>query len=283
MRNVRMLLVFLTMLACGTENALDTQNQTSEESAAKNTTNLASSADAIVINGYISPMNISVDGTQYLDSEDFYTQEVDRLNAMVAEQYPQHQLFFDAEVGLRDFKRDLTVYLAAVHDENGVADEAGVNGKGQFTFNLPAKIELKQSYLLRAYKRIGLRLQKGNEVISWCYNFFAEKEVVIEKDKALILREFNTKVTKYQCAEQKKSGISLPYPDMPGIPVTEAFENAERWPGYGPTPKGNSASQTPINNPSEPSSQEDTQVDEYSQDDIDLEQNTQNSQNSENS
>jgi hypothetical protein len=251
---MRYLVVFLTMvlLGCGgVESALEDQQKQQQQDKVS-TDKLGGqqlSADAVPVNGYISPMNISVDGVEYVDSEDFYTQEVDRLTQMAQEQYPEHKLFFDAEVGLRDLKRDMSVYLAASGDE-GFADETMVNGKGQFLFNLPANTDLKQSYVLRAYKRIGLRLEKGSNVISWCYNLFAQKEVLLEKDKQLILRDFSTKVTKYQCATQKKSGITLPYPDMPGVPVYEAFENAETWPGYGPAPKPKTQASGPANDSS---------------------------------
>lgn len=206
-------------------------------------------SEPVRVNGYVSPINIMVDGVSYVDSEDFYTQEVDRLTEKVKEQYPEHKLYFDAEIGLRDLKRDLSVFLVATNE--GRADETMVNGKGQFSFELPSKSDLKQTYLLRAYKRIGLRLQKGNETISWCYNLSAEREVMIETDKSLILREFSTKLTKYQCNTKKDSGISLPYPDMPGVPVKEAFEESETWPGYGPQPKAKTKSTAPVVAPKE--------------------------------
>jgi len=249
MKNLLILLV-MVVTGCGTEALVDSQK-------AKDASTPASDqlfakpvdADAIPITGYISPINISVDGVFYVDSEDFYTQEVERLSKMVKEQYPKHSLFFDAEVGLRDFKQGLSVFMVAASGQ-GVADETMVNGRGQFIFNLPAKTDLTQAYIVRAYKRIGMRLQKDQEVISWCYNLYAEENVVLEKDKPMILRDFNTKVTTYQCQTPKTSGISLPYPDMPGVPVKEAFENSETYVGYGPLPKAKAASKTPVVTPS---------------------------------
>jgi hypothetical protein len=245
-----LLFLFSILFFVGCGSALDDQKSDLSKDESQQDTSSTVSDKATRINGYVSPINIMVDGVSYVDSEDFYTQEVDRLAEKVREQYPEHKLYFDAEVGLRDLKRDLSVFLVATNE--GLADETVVNGKGQFSFELPSKSDLKQTYLLRAYKRIGLRLQKDKETISWCYNLSAEKEVMIEADKSLILREFSTKLTKYQCNTKKDSGISLPYPDMPGVPVKEAFEESETWPGYGPMPKPKTSTEVPIVAPKEP-------------------------------
>jgi hypothetical protein len=247
-KHLVLLLSILFFVGCG--SALDDQQKGLSTEKSQQDSPSTGSDKATKVNGYVSPINIMVDGVSYMDSEDFYTQEVDRLAAKVREQYPEHKLYFDAEVGLRDLKRDLSVFLVATNE--GLADETVVNGKGQFSFELPSKSDLKQTYLLRAYKRIGLRLQKDKETISWCYNLSAEKEVMIEEDKSLILREFSTKLTKYQCNTKKDSGISLPYPDMPGVPVKEAFEESETWPGYGPTPKPKTSATAPVVVPKDP-------------------------------
>jgi len=159
------------------------------------------------VDGYISPLNISVNGKQYKDSEDFYTQELARLQQQVKKEYPQHTLAFDAAVGLKNFKTGMYVFLAAASD-SGIASESYVDSSGKFSFAIGSEVDNKSQYLLRATKRIGLRLTKGTEVIAWCYNMYAEKEIALESSP-VILRNFETVVTEYQCSEPSE-GISLP-------------------------------------------------------------------------
>lgn len=249
-------IVFI-LTACGTAEI--PSNSQGKDTTVKDLQPAESAEQSIVINGYVSPININVDGVGYSDSEDFYTSEVGRLEKLVKQQYPNYILYFDAEVGLKDFKQGLVAYMVSSGDV-GVSDETPVNGRGQFSFNLPAKTDLTQNYILRAYKRIGLRLEYKDDVITWCYNFFAEKNVIIENGKSMILRDFVTKITKYQCTSTKTSGISLPSNDMPSKIVKEAFEESETWPGYGPKPKAKNAATTPVVAPSDKKSDSDTEI-----------------------
>lgn len=159
------------------------------------------------VDGYVSPINISVNGKQYRDSEDFYTQEMARLQADVKKEYAGYSLSFDAAVGLKNFKTGMYVFLVA-ESENGVASESYVDSTGKFSFMLDSKVDKKTMYTLRATKRIGLRLTKGQEVIQWCYNMYAEKEMALETNP-VVLRNFATVITQYQCSEQN-DGIQLP-------------------------------------------------------------------------
>ena len=243
-----MSIIVFILTACGAAEMPSTSQ--GKDTTVKDLQPAEPAEQSIVINGYVSPININVDGVAYPDSEDFYTSEVDRLGKLVKQQYPNHTLFFDAEVGLKDFKQGLVAYMVSSGDV-GVSDETPVDGRGQFRFNLPAKTDLTQNYILRAYKRIGLRLEYKDDVITWCYNFYAEKNVIIENGKSMILRDFVTKITKYQCTSAKTSGISLPSNDMPSKIVKEAFEESEVWPGYGPKPKAKTTPTAPVVDPSD--------------------------------
>jgi len=162
--------------------------------------------------GYISPINISVNDTPYRDSEDFYTQELARLQKEVRKEYPDHKLSFDAAVGLRNFKAGMYVFLVA-SSENGIASESYVDSSGKFEFRFydDVPVDKKALYTLRASKRIGLRLTNGNDVITWCYNMYAEKEMALEANP-VILRHFHTTITKYQCSDNNQ-GIQIPEQD----------------------------------------------------------------------
>jgi len=164
---------------------------------------------SVEVSGYVSPIKISVDGKPYDDGEDFYTQELGRLETLVTKEYPDYTFSFEADVGLRDLKQGLSVFM--VSDNDGYADETSVDGKGRFSFYVPTEFS-KDNYLIRAYKRIGLRLTPSDETekeIYWCYNMYAERSKTL--DKAVVLRDFTTKITRYKCSTSTdKSGIQIP-------------------------------------------------------------------------
>lgn len=223
-------LVSIMFTACSIDPQQDPTAATKTTDEKSSGSSLTES-DFFLVEGYVSPINISVNGKAYRDSEDFYTQEVKRLKTEVAKSYPEHSLYFDADVGLRDFKQNLLVLLVSTGD-TGVASESIVDSKGKFTFNLPSDVDKQQLYTIRASKRIGLRLVKDQEVISWCYNLFAEQETTLEP-KSIILRKFETVVTSYRCEEEQQETIEIP--ENPIKYVTEAFADKDN--GYGPRPK----------------------------------------------
>ena len=203
-----MMVIF--QISCGSaqDSALNgTKSTKSTDPNNTDSSQLATSSDSFNVDGYVSPINISVNGKQYKDSEDFYTQEMVRLQADVKKEYAGYTLSFDAAVGLKNFKTGMYVFLVAEND-NGVASESYVDGTGKFSFMFDSKVDKKTMYTLRATKRIGLRLTKGQEVIQWCYNMYAEKEMALETSP-VVLRNFATAVTQYQCSDYN-DGIQLP-------------------------------------------------------------------------
>ena len=209
---------FATMIGCGADPATDTSKCTDgkcpEDSKAANTKNKSTVSNAMgaigdyfQFEGYISPLNISVNGKAFVDSEEFYTSEVQRLRKEAAIDYPDYQLRLDANVGLRDFKKNMAVFLVASSDV-GVASEATVDTAGKFSFNLLAdSVSMEDIYTLRASKRISVSLTKGKEEIRMCYNLYAEREVTLTR--SIILRNFSTTQTEYGCVPDSR-GIELP-------------------------------------------------------------------------
>lgn len=208
--------LLLFALGCGSvpQNAseMTTEEKAQAESEKAANAGLSNPSDYFSVEGYVSPISISVDGKSYKDSEDFYTQELRRLQVEVKKQYPDYSLSFDANVGLKNFKTGMYVFLVATNDV-GVASEAYVNGTGKFIFTLESDVDRTAEYTLRATKRIGLTLsKKGASPITWCYNMYAEKNVVLD-GKSNVLRSFTTAVTEYECSDSNESGISLPDSD----------------------------------------------------------------------
>ena len=193
------MILLLAVSACGysakdTGLAADGQPYDKNEKAAA----LSEKLDSVAVDGYISPIDIDVDGQSYSDGEDFYTAELSRLEGVVAKEYPGFGMDFEAAVGLRDLKRGMSVYLVSQND--GFSGESKVDGSGKFSFYIPNEYA-DDTYTLRAYKRIGLRLNppegSGKTPTYWCYNMYAERVGTV--GKSVVLREFTTKVTRYQC------------------------------------------------------------------------------------
>jgi len=224
MKALLTILMAIFFVACGSANPEGYQTAAEKAATEKAASSSSSSSSALstsdyfMVEGYVSPISIAVDGKSYRDSEDFYTQELSRLQTLVKAQYPGYKLTFDAQVGLRNFKSGMYVFLVATEDV-GVASESYVDTTGKFSFMLAGNVDRKAEYTLRATKRIGLKLsKKGEETVSWCYNMFAEKNVALN-GQPNVLRNFATSVTEYQCSDQT-DGITLP--DVPTDPETEA-------------------------------------------------------------
>ena len=231
---IALFLMNATMIGCGTaakecadgtvqsSGVCPSDSTTSSTNPNKNkTTNMGAVGDYLSFVGYISPLNISVNGKEYVDSEDFYTHEVQRLRDESAVTYPDYSLRFDANVGLRDFKKNMAVFLVASND-TGVASESNVDSAGKFSFNLLGdSVSVDDIYTLRATKRISVRLVKGKEEIRMCYNLYAEAEVTLTK--SVILRSFATSSTEYNCVPSAE-GIQLPR-KANNMPVDQNADN----------------------------------------------------------
>jgi len=219
MKTLNLLLALVAVMifsACGTStdcttNPNNTACQTPASSDTKDSKGMGAIGNYFAFEGYVSPLNISVNGTSYVDSEDFYSHEVVRLRAEAAKTYPEHKLSFDANVGLRNFKKGMSVFLVATNDE-GVASESVVDGEGKFSFNLLADSVTKEDmYTVRASKRISVSLIKEGEAeIKMCYNLYAETETTLTK--SVILKKFATTQTEYNCeaSVEASDGIQLP-------------------------------------------------------------------------
>ena len=183
----------------------------------------------LTLAGYIpSASGITVDGESFDTTEDFYTQQLSRLEADKVEAgYSQDdQLIFDAELGLRDFKRNMWVEITAT-DDTGYADESSVIS-GKFKVRFPADAD-GDWFRVIATKRIAVQIiTTEGEVHQWCYNLSSDREEQLEAgDKPLIIRNFRTSFTRYDCRASRDTTIGIPA----AIQATEAQEKAQEIPG----------------------------------------------------
>ena len=213
---LRLILTLVFLVSCSvpdtapTTAAPDSGTKTVEK-VDPSTAKLSGSGKAFV--GYISPINITVDGKAYSDSEDFYSAEIQRLQDLVDEKYQGYTFYLDGEMGLRDFKLDMSAYLASEDESGGIAAEDRVDRTGKFVFQIPSEtLQNNVLHLVRAYKRIAIRLVQGKKTISMCYNLFADKEVSLATETSVLLRDYTTKITEYKCPQvgSNASGLNLP-------------------------------------------------------------------------
>lgn len=216
-------------LGCGVEiqnpedQELGTDDQTTNyttNNTTNNTTNENTENDTgyepyredqpLYIRGSVSSgFNITVDGIRYDDSESYYTDQIERLEQeKIIEGYEGYELTFDAEVGLTDLKNGMTVFAEALGNE-GYASETIVVADGTFKMQFPE--DAAGDYRVRANKRIGVILRNEFETIYWCWNFSANRQLSLYPDsKPVILRNFDTRLTKYQCQARKTNALSIP-------------------------------------------------------------------------
>jgi hypothetical protein len=171
----------------------------------------------VAVKGYVSSaFDLTVDGKNYADSEDFYSEQLETLEQQKNDGgYDDYVLSFEAEVGLGELKNGMDVFVVATA-EQGFAGETGILYDGTFQVNMPGDA-IGDSFQVRANKRIGVILtnSEGNQ-IRWCYNFYGSQKFTLEENpKPIILRHFFTKLTKYRCSDSKASALEIPAKETP--------------------------------------------------------------------
>lgn len=184
-----------------------------EEQIALEEEELASN-EPVFLRGYLSSsFSISVDGQNFEDSEDFYSAQIENLEAeKLVQGYDDYDLTVTGRLGLADLKYGMSVYVESA-GESGYGKETVVVADGTFEIQFPPEAS-GDTFQIRANKRIGVTLTNDEgDVVKWCYNFYARKVTeVTHGSKPVILREFFTKLTKYDCQTAKKKDGSLGIP-----------------------------------------------------------------------
>ena len=168
----RLLIIIFLLIGCG---SIDVETPAEKEKKHQNET--TRKLTGLQLQGYISPIfEISVDGESYFDSEEFYTIQLERFEDEMHEAgYGDYQLVMDAQLGLDDWKRGMTVYAVSI-DDRGYAGEQVLNHSGSFTFQFPIEAD-GDIFQVRANERIGLKLIGPTETKYWCFNFFTNEQV----------------------------------------------------------------------------------------------------------
>ncbi len=196
----------LTLSACGNIFNMEDDSATEEKPEVP--------TEPKTFEGFIGGVfEVTVDDQRYLDMEDFYTQEVAKLPTKVAEAGydPSWTAKFDAQVGLSDLWRSMTVYISPT-DNLGYQAQTYVESDGGFSVTLPPAA-LNKVYKIRANKRIGITLTRGEMVKKLCYNFSAVEMSAPFDDASLpiVIHTFVTTITAYACNDSNGStGVKIP-------------------------------------------------------------------------
>jgi len=193
------LIIALLTQACGSVNFVEESGKEDDQPE----TLLTETDPRLRFTGYInSAFEVIVDGEEYADMEDFYTQELDRLPEKVANAgYGEDwDVRLDAELGLSDLWNNMKVFIAP---QSGVGHQAltRVRQGGEFSVSFPND-GLDTDYRIRAVKRINVILTSETESKIICYNFSAHEENVPFHDEAhpVVLKDFSTRLTAYDCS-----------------------------------------------------------------------------------
>ena len=221
-KNLISMVTMVYMVGCGSIKDMQQQAALEQQQDQEIATMPSTSTPELVVAGYVSPINVTVDSKNYDDSEDFYTTEMARLKKKVADEFGADYTFrFDAKVGLKDIKNNMSVFLVA--DNEGLSGETSVDSNGQFRFRFTNanNVDASEMYTLRAYKRLNMSVYNPatGDKLSWCYNMYAERKTLLEKSKSLVLREFKTKITEYACQQENDDGL-----EFPSIPSNDVVE-----------------------------------------------------------
>jgi hypothetical protein len=170
-------------------------------------------SDSLAFTGYVlNAFNVTVDGEEYADLEDFYTNEIARLpeKAKDAGFDETYKVRFDAQLGFQDLWLNMQVYLAP-EEKQGFQGSARVDSNGKFSVELPNEA-IDATYRVRANKRISVVISKEGETHKTCYNFSAiEKSIPFANDsKPIVLDAFNTSLTAYDCESESNGGVQIP-------------------------------------------------------------------------
>jgi len=163
------------------------------------------------LQGYVvSAFDVTVNGQQYADSEDFYTKEMASLTDQVADAgYPGYTMQFDAQIGLDDLKYGMNVYVAAVGN-SGFAGETKVNKSGRFAISIPEDSQ-DVTFRIRTNKRVSIILTNPDnkkDKVNFCYNFSSANTEATIHAPALV-STFQTTLTAYACSNVQ-SGMQIP-------------------------------------------------------------------------
>ncbi|RZA27026.1 MAG: hypothetical protein EOP10_01645 [Proteobacteria bacterium] len=216
MKKSTILALFLSIYACG-ENKDDNGAEPDSTVTSEPTTTTA--ATKASLRGFVAnAFEVTVDGEAFADLEAFYTAEILKLPVKVkAAGYDDvKSVRFEAQIGFQDLFQGMEVYALAT-GKTGYQGTGRIATDGSFSLSFP---EHSATYRIRANKRIRVILQKAGSTINICYNFSAIEKSAPLDGEPLILSDFSTSLTAYDCPASTTVN-QLEIPKNPETPVNK--------------------------------------------------------------
>ncbi|MBC7531836.1 MAG: hypothetical protein H7318_09675 [Oligoflexus sp.] len=226
---ILVLVLSLSFYSCG-DNKDDKSNDQPAPATTEST--VAAEATKASLRGFVAnAFEVTVDGEAFPDLEAFYTAEILRLPAKVkAAGYDDvKSVRFDAQIGFQDLFRGMDVYALAT-GKTGYQGTSQIASDGSFSLSFP---EHSATYRIRANKRIRVILQRASSTLNICYNFSATEKSAPLDGEPLILSDFSTSLTAYECpATTTTKQLEIPVNSetalikiIPGMTKSEVLES----------------------------------------------------------
>lgn len=225
MKSLLALALILGLQACGNED-----DKSSTEPAPAPAPEVVSSVEAptVSLKGFVAnAFEVTVDGQAYPDLEAFYTAEVLRLpeKVKVAGYEDVTSVRFEAQIGFQDLFQGMEVYVLAAGN-TGYQGTSRIASDGSFAMSFP---EHSATYRIRANKRIRVVLQRPSATVNICYNFSATEKSAPLNGEPLILSDFSSSITAYDCPlSSSKSELEIPVnTEVPKTKIVPGMSKAQ--------------------------------------------------------
>lgn len=150
----------------------------------------------------VNPLNITVDGESYDDSEVWYTQQMNKLEEEAKQNYPDLKLRIAGSIGLSDLANGLT-YI--VYNQNLTKQQTD-------SFFYIDGMFKAQSFNILAVKRVNIELLNsyGRTEQSWCFNFKGTGSFIADNRVYANIKDWNTSLTRYKCSSVDSRTFGIP-------------------------------------------------------------------------
>lgn len=150
----------------------------------------------------VNPLDLTVDGESYVDSEVWYTNQLEKIEMEAAEKYPDLKVKITGSIGLIDLAKGLTYF---VYNEN-VSKQDNI-----YLIHLNPSFK-GQRFNILTVKRVNIELvnNKNQPQHSWCFNFKGTSSVIADQSSFANVKDWTTSLTKYKCASVDGKTFGLP-------------------------------------------------------------------------
>lgn len=150
----------------------------------------------------VNPLDLTVDGESYVDSEVWYTNQLEKIEMEASEKYPDLNVKITGSIGLTDLAKGLTYF---VYNNN-------ISKQQSYGFVLLDGSFRSQQFNVLTVKRVNIELvdNKNQAQHTWCFNFKGTSSFVADQKSFTNVKDWTTSLTKYKCASVDGRTFGLP-------------------------------------------------------------------------